>query len=137
MNEFLESKNIIVVDGTFDPSKKFRKDWIPAGIHFEVKEDGAEFFTWESPGKKNFYTVPLEILFQTNPVKDDSTIPEGYPSYRRPHDELPQGDKLVWDVSAIGAMKIVPINADTRSQLDRIEEKVDAILAVVSGEPVG
>lgn len=131
MNEFLESKQIIVVEGAFNPEKKFIKDWFPAGLHFEIKGRNAEFFKWVGPGRRDFFLVPLELIYLTNPAPTDRTIPEEFINYPRPDDQIPEGQKLVWDPTAPGLMKLVQLDADTRTDIQRIEDKLDEALAIL------
>ena len=137
MNEFLESKKLILVKEGFDPDTRFHKDWINDGTPMEVTSEGAKFFHWSAPEKKEFFLVPWKNIYgQTNVLP--AGTPGGYKVYPRPHDEIPAGWKLVWDVPGgllpalgTGPMKLVPILAESDSFDVRVEKKLDRILEIL------
>ena len=128
MNEFLQSQGIEIVKGkVFCVDRVFIKDWIPTTVPFEVVGGNARFFKWASPTTKEFYTVPISILFEVNPAPIGCSTPLGYPTYPRPDGPIPEGKKLVWDPTMAGAMRLVDINEDTRTDIQKLQDSSDNI----------
>ena len=69
------------------------------------------------------------MLGQVNPAPTDRALPgNDYVNYPRPHGPIPEGKKLIDDPTLPGLMKLVDVDADTRTDIQRIEDKLDETL---------